>query len=1371
MYTPVAQRSGTTDTTSGGGMSASSGYVPVANRPAPAAPQPQEAVSATPFSIDIPSSFKTANSTQAIPDATTGNPFNTTLQITKDVGRGIARSIASTGVTIARQIDPNVPDFKPENYKSLFGQALIENVFGTEPNKSIEDRIVESEQKVKAWGEDLLKLSQTPTLSPHEKLITETLGNLATQHPGKLSFVGIMGSVGIDLTPFGGLEDGAFKALIRAKTEGEALSTLAKMGVSEDLARQFAKDVVQVNTPEDARRLFMSIGNLQMTTKAKPALAEDVARASAQEDAQGVLRAYTPASERLKLANTDTVKVNDLIEKAKNTSLDTFTNGLSTEERVVLRNAELTPGDFYSQYGSGKISLNAPSDLPSLSEVSIENGLENLRQEIAILRDTIDTMPGKDLMRYVSRNTGDLVEISGKGTSKFARRGDALIQDIMGQDASHGGDIQVAQEAVDKYRSVKQRLTELEASYRAAKLNARDEKVLSTLSAKVANENERMAKFAQKYPELFQATLPLTKEATKGAKIGYKVGRVVERTRIIDQLRTRQTVRDSVKAEIVAYAKNNLPLNERGKLLSLVQRATTPKDLIKAFVRIDNRAQELELTKSITKLKETAGKLADSPSISADYRGKIKDIIRQYELTGHTKETIEKLKSTQEYIDRTKAAGGEVTIPQRILDKLQILGRVPKDELTRAQVQGLQGEIELLGKLGETKWATKQALYDNEKELRMKELLDTATPISAKELPKTEIGVKPSFWAQKYIALRNYLQKTRISLTPIEGLADITGMQPMKDALDLNFGNYLTYNDAINKKWINLTKDFTDKQYERIGAYAMSKQSGGLERLANSGITKAEIDAIKLTPEEEKVYKFVRDTFEEEYPAVKQYALDHYNVDVGQVDNYVSFMSDYDAMSDLEMYDRFGVRAEEAVAQRTKTVEQGFTKERAKTAQTKLELNIDKIFRRHTDDVAYMLTMGHDIKQYFEIVNSPAMREKLGNVGTLAWLQYLDLMARKGGVDSAKRIAALDILRKNMGAGVLGFRLSSALVQFTSFADTLGTIGAEYATRGASSIASSRAWRNFVMDNFPEVKKAVGDDIAFREFGEGFLGKMAHVGMAPLQALDGLMRSTAAAGAYAKLAAERGIIVDLAHPNEELLAAATKLMRQSQGSSFFKDQPLAITTGYGITDNRSLNKTILTFQSFMLNRWDNMQRQIWRMGIKERDYKKAIASTFWMVVFSAALEEGIRRGVRSVTNLVTGDDQPEQSFLGNSALNVIQSVPILGSLVSSMSYSSNPIPVVNTFEDLLGGVNSAVQGKAGTTKAKGIVRTLGATGSLSGVPGASQAARLIEKAISPTPGGSGETKTKKIKAPPGLPALPEAKVLVAPPGLPKLPKL
>ena len=822
-------------------------------------------------------------------------------------------------------------------------------------------------------------------------------------------------------------------------------------------------------------------------------------------------------------------------------------------------------------------------------------------------------------------------------------------------------------------------------------------------------------------------------EQLKSLKQGIQLR--IKKENLIGNLKNKAIDAKQSRGEVVTYIKENLSLKERGKFITMTTNAKDKKDVARAFIRVDARVNQVKLDEGIKKLKASVDKLKDSSSISADYQTKIKDIVAEYELSGHSAKTIEKLRATAAFIKRVAAQGIDVKMSKRVLNKLKILGRTPKKNITLSQIQGLQQELELTAKLGKTKLKAKKAIYEYEKEIRKENLLGTVSGMDSFQPPPRLIGENPRKWMERYIKTRNYLKRSKVGLTPIDGLAEITGMKPMKADLDLDFGNYLTHNDKALAEWQTLTKKLNSSNFERIGTIALARQEGGLERLANKNITPEQVKDIVLTPQEEAAYSFVRKAFEEQYPSVKQYMLDVYNVDVGKVENYVSFMGDYDAMNDLEMYDRFGNRAYDVAKRFTKKVEEGFTKARARASPIKLELDIDKIFKRHLDDVAYMVNMGRDTKMYFEIVNSYEMRAKLGDVGALAWLQWLDLMARKGGSEGAKRIAALDILRKNLSVGVLGFRLSSALVQLSSFADAAATIGAEWASKGAYSIATSKEWRNFIMDNFPEIRKAMGDDIAFRELKDVFFAKATKVGMMPLQILDGLMRSVSAAGTYQKLGAERGIAIDFNNPNKELIQEATRLMRESQGSSFFKDQPLSLTTGFGITDNKSFNKTIFTFQSFMLNRWDNINRQIWRLGIKEKNYKKAATSFLLLIAVAAALEEGLRMTAKGAISLVAsifGDDEQDKdrmSFEKAMVLNAIQSVPIAGQIVSSMTYATNPVPIINAIDDAVSGASQTIKGKALQTKIKGGVRASGAVGSLFGVPGASQGAQIIRQSI------------------------------------------
>lgn len=815
---------------------------------------------------------------------------------------------------------------------------------------------------------------------------------------------------------------------------------------------------------------------------------------------------------------------------------------------------------------------------------------------------------------------------------------------------------------------------------------------------------------------------------------------------LIDKMRKSSSEITAVKSDIVEYAKNNLPTSQVGKFISVVKNATNRRQAVQAFNRIDNLVTEIEKKTLIRDIQKSVANLPDSVEIG--YATKIKELVSDINLKGYSKATVQKLEETQKYLIEQKKLGKDVELPSRLLEKLKILGRTDAKNLTVSQLQGIQDEIELLKHLGKTKQRIKTNLYEAEKAYIAEDLISTAKPLSYKEIKTTPgvaqtLGIKT---ANKVKQVLNRLKKARMSIRPIDGLAEATGMEQVKNRIDLSYSNYLDKLDNFAKQREEIVDrlKLKDTNMERIGIYAAKQQDGGYEKLANLGITEEAADAIKLTDAEQEYYEFGRKMFDEDFDEVKAYMQDVYNKDVGKVDNYVSFQTDFNAMSELEIYDRFGTLADDAVT-RTKTVKKDFTESRTGSGGQKIKLNFDSILIRHKDNVSYMLNLGKDIKMYSEVLNDPTLRTKLGDLGTFAWKEYMSLMARKGGVDSQKQIATIDMLRRNLGVGVMAYKLSTALVQVSSLADAAATIGSKWVSIGVYDIASNREARKFIIDNFPEIREMIGDDIAFLELGDDWLGKVQQAGFIPLRKLDALMRSTSAIAAYKKLASDAGITVDFAKPNKDLIQKATKLVRQSQGSSSFKDSPLALTTG-SFTGNVSVDKAIFQFQSFMLNRWENIERQIWREGFGSGNYVKGFTAVFWMVVAAGIIEESSRRVSRGAISLITGEDKEEDPFIETVIGNTTKNVPIAGNIMNSLAYDSNPVPFINAAETTLGGYKRAFTGVETATKAKGAVdATLGTANLLFGIPGTVQAGQLIKPFIGERDGSGNKELDETIK--------------------------
>lgn len=173
----------------------------------------------------------------------------------KVMGQSIARSFLATGATIqevSESSDPNIfkafknaiktAEFKPE---TKFETALA----GTTEPVSFE-----------SIGEETLSILGKDFAEKHKELALP---------------VGLL-IAGLDITPFGGTKRGAINAIKEANTIEDAIRVLTKMGVSDDLAREFAEVTVKAQTDDAARKLLDHIAKVETTTKATSRVAPQI---------------------------------------------------------------------------------------------------------------------------------------------------------------------------------------------------------------------------------------------------------------------------------------------------------------------------------------------------------------------------------------------------------------------------------------------------------------------------------------------------------------------------------------------------------------------------------------------------------------------------------------------------------------------------------------------------------------------------------------------------------------------------------------------------------------------------------------------------------------------------------------------------------------------------------------------------------------------------------------------------------------------------------------------------------------------------------------------------------------------------------------
>lgn len=818
----------------------------------------------------------------------------------------------------------------------------------------------------------------------------------------------------------------------------------------------------------------------------------------------------------------------------------------------------------------------------------------------------------------------------------------------------------------------------------------------------------------------------------------------------------------NVKQELVDYLKENLPVSERGRFIGVVKSATNRQQLAKAFSRIDEVREAIEKKGLVGDIKTAVDRIVDSPSIAVDYRERIKQLVSDIQLKGVSEGRKARLQNTKAFIERQRSAGADVEMPRKILEALDVLSKKPVSEMSIAEVQTLLGKIEDLEQLGKTKQKTIENLYHIEKQRKVKEIVEGGVvPLEQNEIlrkPGEKLTIKEQI-GNAIARIQNVLRRTDLVITDTDALLDIMDggkakfdgpmFRIFKGEPDQHFYDYLNARDKAYREVVekSATLNMNQQNFERIGIHAARVQENGVEKLLNTGLTQEQIDAVKLTPQETEIYNLMRKRLDELRPQIADVLRKEYNKELGKEENYFSFLTDWEAMNDAEIFERFGSGVKD-FSPRKKNPEMGFTKERTGAGQQKIKLDAMRIYRQHMDNAYYMINMAHQLRIMSDVAKDPKVGEAIGDLGRELLLKYTDVMARKGGAEQARKIEALDWLRKNAGVAQLGFKVSSALIQPTALFDGATMIGG-WAFRGLQDVALSKDIRKFIVEHMPEVRDRIGDDPAFLELSDKTLFQRSQQGsLAPLKALDKMTASGVAWGAYLKKLKELGVEADMSKPNPEALTYAQMIVRKTQSSSLFKDAPLALSRG-ALTGNRSFDRAFFQFQSFMLTRWSLIRNNAIRAGLfggrgelKERDFGKVYSTMFYLTL-AAIAENGIRTGVNNATTLAFGGKEEEIDYTDKAVNQVLGTIPFVSQLYGIARYGGGLIPVVEQFEGLerIGGLGS----KDTRTKIRAATDVAKTVGAVVGVPGSSQAAQIIKKLAAPKKKVAGRSVTGQSK--------------------------
>jgi hypothetical protein len=827
------------------------------------------------------------------------------------------------------------------------------------------------------------------------------------------------------------------------------------------------------------------------------------------------------------------------------------------------------------------------------------------------------------------------------------------------------------------------------------------------------------------------------KEREKASKGGFKAGQLAAKekyTKIVNALRYEMKDQTRVRKEITAYARALLPRHLQGSVSTLVNDAKTQDDLIRAFIRINEKYEQFQKDTAINELRDLIGNIASNDSIDIGYKQKALDLVNDIDLKNHSAETMERIKAMKNAVDLGKAT----TVTDDMAEEIAILSKVNIKNLTVSQIKSYTEKLKSYLDLARAKVRVRA----EGRKLRMANLLSTLAGGSKEMSYAKEMMIyartltQDERMANLAFKLNNAGNRISMAVTPIDvifdeldggkGLFDGVNYMTFKATVDASFGQYLDMKDQYQLPIIKLSQELglNQQNFERIGIYAVQQQRGGNDKLMATMTPQqyAELKDIELTPAEMKWYEAARTQLDIMRDPVAKVMYEQYNKTLDKVKNYFPFVTDWEALSEAEIQERIGQFAEGAI-EKVQTISKrnpakGFTISRVGGKQ-KINLNAFDVFMKHTDDVSYLVSMAKDLRFLGEVAASEKYGKIAGDRGQTFVRSWIDLMARKGGVSEASKISALDTIRRNIGVGTLGFKLTSMLVQPTSLADAAGRIGGDWVARGVTNIMDPK-WVKLVM-HMPEVRRRAGDDPAYADFINGlndgsfiWLRKVQEKGMRPLQYLDMLSAMATAAGSYEKRMAEAGKTIDFEKIDPVIMERAQLDVRRTQSSGFFKDAPMMSTKG-ALSGNVSLDKFLAQFNNFVMNRFSTIHEV--KAEFRRGDVQQLANRTMFFIIATFAVL-GVRAGIGALKDLILNDDK-DYDFMANLWNEILGGIPMIGNSLASLMTgreASIPVPGVSAVGDVMKSASGMVTAKKPETKAKNAVRFIATAGRLSGLP-------------------------------------------------------
>ncbi len=697
-----------------------------------------------------------------------------------------------------------------------------------------------------------------------------------------------------------------------------------------------------------------------------------------------------------------------------------------------------------------------------------------------------------------------------------------------------------------------------------------------------------------------------------------------------------------------------------------------------------------DIKRKIKSMKVMAGR----KGIDADYRELIQSMMADYDLMIRSEKTLGRRQSTRDFIEREKALGNVIDIPEKVLDMVY---RKPVAEMTIDELYDLHDAVITLGKLGKLKSqliaGVKARNFANVKWQIIEEVESRLGVPTVENGPL--ISVRETAW-EKSMHMVRQISSEMVKMEYLVEKADnwkkdgplySNMFKPIVDGGLKKFKlEHATAErmkpvfELLKEEWVEILHGKMDigeigkpMVVTRENAIMIALNGGNegniRDLIEGNGLTRENVKNAwdRLKPNEQQFVREVWDVVDSFFQKLQKVTRDLTGNKMERVEgHYFPIITDAELstqaqvrMADEDMFEITMLRAK---------VKNGMTMRRKPNAVAgPLNLTFDVIFR-HLNDVINYISYAIPVRDAQKIVLDPeisgALIKRLGKENydqMLPWIR--DIANPRNPITGGERV--LSALKNNAAVAIMGWSLSVSFLQPLAYTQTINRVGWGNAMSGLQDFYRNPIENvSFILENdvwMYERTKTLDRDL--REFLQAKNMKDMFADHSIRNSFFSIMTAADRLTTFPTWWTGYQMEMKISGDHEKAVEMGRKLVRETQGSGMIADTPRLM--------RRQALKIFTMFQSFFSSTYNEAWKDWHRAKDKDISKGRLILSWWWLFVVPGAISSILYNYLKK--GKVGGWDVAK-GVVGYAA----NSVPIAGLVVTSIleGWEYRPSPIV-----------------------------------------------------------------------------------------------